>query len=188
LILAVWLLVVVTNAADALDNAANLFFALLVVALWLKVTTGNVDDDPHRDLCAASAGGPARLQVTRQLATLAALCPVILIATTLAVVRGTDHRSLATDVAGTLGLLASATLLGIAVGGFLHRPILANPAWTVVLGVASLVGIAVLPPLHNVLRDADRARLDGVVVLLALSSIVATGATSLSAVLAARRN
>jgi hypothetical protein len=185
---AVWLLVVVANPGTTLDNAANLFFALLVVGLWLTVTTGNVDDDPHRDLCAASVGGAARLQATRQLATLAALCPVVLIATALAVVTGTDHRSLATDVAGTMGLLLSGALVGIAIGGFLHRPILANLAWTVVLGAAAALVVAVLPPLHDVLRDADRARLGGVAALSVVSAFMATGGTWLSAALAARRN
>jgi hypothetical protein len=188
LILAVWLLVVIANPGSALDNAANLFFALLVVALWLTVTTGNVDDDPHRDLCAASAGGPARLQTTRQLATMVALGPMVLIATVLGVASGTDHRSLTTNVAGALGLLVSAALLGAAIGGFLHRPILANVAWSVVLGVVAAIVIAVLPPLRDVLRDADHARLEGVAALFVASTFAITGATWISAVLAARRN
>jgi len=188
LLLAVWLLIVVANPGSALDNAANLFFAVLVVALWLAVATGNVDDDPHRDLCAASVGGPARLQAARQLATMVALGPAVLIATVLAVASGTDHRPLATDVVGTLGLLISAALLGAAIGGFLHRPILTNVAWSVVLGVAAALFIAVLPPLRDVLRDADHAHLDGVAALFALSAVAITASTYCSAMLAARRN
>ena len=188
LLLAVWLVMVIANPGSALDNAANLFFALFVVALWLTVTTGNVDDDPHRDLCAASVGGPARLQTARQLATMVALGPLVLIATVLGVASGTDHRSLGTDVVGTLGLLVSAGLLGAATGGFLHRPILANVAWSVVLGVVVVLGVAVLPPLRDALRDADRARLEGVAALFVVSTLSTTAATWLSAVLAARRN
>ena len=58
LLLATWVVLVVANPGSALDNGANLFFAVLVVSVWCTSAIGNVDDDPHRDLCAAAVGGP----------------------------------------------------------------------------------------------------------------------------------
>ena len=52
----VWLVLVLANPGPALTNGANMFFGVVVFAAWFAVVTGNVDDDPHRDLCAAVAG------------------------------------------------------------------------------------------------------------------------------------
>lgn len=47
------------------DPEAALATLRFDVAVWCTSAMGNVDDDPHRDLCAASVGGPARLTIVR---------------------------------------------------------------------------------------------------------------------------
>jgi hypothetical protein len=187
LVFAIWVLLVVSNPGTALDNAANLFFTLLVVAVWWTSAIGNVDDDPHRDLCAAAIGGPARLAAARQWAAVIVLIAAVGVASLLAVAsggRGGDSWPAA--IAGTLGLLASGALLGTAVGGFLHRPVLRSPAWTVVIALVAVMTVALAPPVRDVLHDADHARLGGVGVLFLVSVVVAVVAGWAAATLAAR--
>jgi hypothetical protein len=189
LVLATWVVLVVANPGSALDNAANLFFAVVIVAMWVTSAIGNVDDDPHRDLCAAASGGPARLASIRHAGALLGLLPVIVVVGVLAVASGSrDGASWGTVVAGTAGLLLSGTLLGVAIGAFLHRPILRSTAFTVVVGLIAIVIVVLLPPVRDVLRDVDHARVGGVGALLAVSLVVAATAGGSAGALAARRS
>jgi hypothetical protein len=189
LLLVTWVALVVANPGSALDNAANLFFVVLIVAVWSTSAIGNVDDDPHRDLCAASLGGPARLAVVRHVGALVVMLAVVLVVSVLAIASGSsDRASEWTVVAGTAALLASAAALGVAIGGFLHRPLLRSSAWTVVAGVVAIIVVVLLPPLRDVLHDVDRARIGGVGVLLVVSVVVVALAGWSAAALAARRS
>jgi hypothetical protein len=174
LLLAIWVALVVANPGRALDNAANLFFAVLVVAVWATSALGNVDDDPHRDLCAAANGGPARLATMRHVGALVLLLPVIAVVGALAIVSGSrDGASWATVVFGTGGLLLSGALLGVAIGAFLHRPIVGSTAWTVVVALVAIIAVVLLPPVRDLLHDVDHSRIGGVGVLLVVSLAVA---------------
>jgi hypothetical protein len=188
-VLVTWVVLVVANPGSALDNAANLFFALLITSVWCTSVIGNVDDDPHRDLCAAAIGGPGRLAFMRHAAALVVMLTTVVVVAVLAIASGSrDSASWATIVAGTLGLLASGALLGTAIGAFLHRPILRSTAWTVVVALVAVMIVVLLPPLRDVLRDADHARIGGVGVLVVVSTAVAVGAGVVAAALAARRS
>jgi hypothetical protein len=187
LVLAVWVALVVSNPGSALDNAANLFFAVLVVGVWCTVAIGNVDDDPHRDLCAAGAGGPARLAVIRHASAAVVMGAAVVVVAVLAIVSGShDGTSWPTVIGGAVGLLASGALLGVAIGAFLHRPQLRSPAWTVVIALGAIMAVALLPPVRDVLRDADHGRIAGVGGLCAVALAVVLLAGWASAVLAAR--
>jgi hypothetical protein len=187
LLLTTWVVLVVANPGSALDNAANLYFAVLVVGVWCTSTLGNVDDDPHRDLCAASVGGPARLAVLRHAGALVMMLAVVLVVAVLAIASGaSDSTSTARVLAGTVGLLASGAVLGVAIGAFLHRPLVRSPAWTVVAALVAIMVVVLLPPVRDVLHDADHARIGGVGVLLAVSLLSAALAGWSTAALAAR--
>jgi hypothetical protein len=178
---------VVANPGSALDNAANLFFAVLIVAVWATSAIGNVDDDPHRDLCAAANGGPARLAALRHVVAVLALLPVVAVVGVLAVASGPrDGASWGTVVAGTAGLLASGVLLGVALGTFLHRPIVRSIAWTVVFGLIAIVVVVLLPVVRDVLHDADHARIGGVGLLFGVSLVAAAVAGWAASALAGR--
>jgi hypothetical protein len=187
LLLATWVALVVANPGSALDNADNLFFAVLVVAVWCTSGIGNVDDDPHRDLCAASVGGPARLTMVRHVAALALMMTVVVVVAMVAIASGTGtDTSSATIGAGTLGLLTSGALLGVAIGSFLHRPILRSIAWTVVAAIVAIMIVVLLPPVRDVLHDVDHARIGGVGVLFGLSVVLVILAMWTAGALAAR--
>src|SRR6478735_2286158 len=109
LVLVTWVVLVVANPGSELDNAANLFFAVLIVSVWCTSAIGNVDDDPHRDLCAAAIGGPARVATARHAAALVVMVVVAGVVAVLAIVSGSrGGASWPTIVAGSFGLLASA--------------------------------------------------------------------------------
>jgi hypothetical protein len=187
LLLTVWTALVVANPGSALDNAANLFFAVLAASVWWTSVIGNVDDDPHRDLCAAAVGGPGRVAVVRHVGAFAVTSVAALVVAVLADVSGDGAGpSWVKVVAGTVGLLLSAALLGTAVGGFLHRPLLRSTAWIVVLGLGAVIVVVLLPPVRDVLHDADHGHVGGVGLLLGAALAVAAVAGWSSAVLAAR--
>jgi hypothetical protein len=186
-VLATWVVLVVANPGSALDNAANLFFAVLIVAVWCTSSIGNVDDDPHRDLCAAANGGPARLALLRQASALVAMVVASVAVAILAVASGSgDNVSGATIIAGSAGLLLSGALVGCAIGGFLHRPVVRSTAVTVVAAIAAIIVVALLPPVRDVLRDADHGDIDGVGILVGVSLVAVTIAGWVAAGLAAR--
>jgi hypothetical protein len=188
-VLATWVVLVVANPGSALDNAANLFFAVLIVAVWSTSAIGNVDDDPHRDLCAAANGGPARLAMLRHASALLVLLVVSAIVATVALASGAPNgSSWGTIVGGAVGLLGSGALLGCAIGAFLHRPVVRSTAWIVVTAIVAVIAVALLPPVRDVLRDADRGEIGGVGILFGASVVVAAVAARASGALAARRS
>ena len=187
LVLATWVTLVVANPGSALDNAANLFFAVLIVAVWCTSSLGNVDDDPHRDLCAAAGGGPDRLSIARHLAAVVELVPVAVVVGALGIVSGSRAgASWATVVVGTAGLLASATLIGVAIGALLHRPVVRSTAWTVILAVVAILVVVLLPPVRSVLHDADHGSIGGAVLLLPVAIVAAAIGGVAAAALSAR--
>jgi hypothetical protein len=189
LVYLVWLVLVLANPGPALSNAAGMFFAVVVLATWLTVSAGNVDDDPHRDLCAAAAGSPARLHVHRALAVLVPTIAIVAVTAVLTASTGSlEHHGRVAVVAASLALLVGAALIGTAIGAFLHRPILRNVAWGFLLAVAAVLAVVFVPPIRHVLRTFDHGGTAGVLLLLPASAAGAAALTWLSATLAARRS
>jgi hypothetical protein len=187
LVYLVWLVLVLANPGPPLGNAANMFFAVALFATWFAVLTGNCDDDPHRDLCAAAVGSPARLQVARTALGFAVTAVVVAATAPLTVAAGdADGHGTAYDLAVTLALLVGAALAGTATGAFLHRPLVRNVGWAVVVAAAVLIAGALLPPVQHVLRSYDRSQAGSVAVLVAVTAALAAGATAASAWLVRR--
>ncbi len=183
----VWLVLVLANPGPALTNGANMFFGAVVFAAWLAVTAGNVDDDPHRDLCAAVAGSPGRLHICRALASIGASAGVVVVTALLTGSTGDLGRhELPYTVGCTIVLLVSGALIGSAIGVFLHRPVIRSVAWSLVLGASAAIAVALLPPVQHVLRNFDHDTTHGVFVLLAAAATSATLAIIVSATLAYR--
>jgi hypothetical protein len=185
----VWLVLVLANPGPALSNAANMFFAAVVFAAWLAVATGNVDDDPHRDLCAAAAGSPARLHIDRALATMAASTGVAVVTASLTASTGDlGPHTLFYAVACTLALLITGALIGSAIGIWLHRPLIRNTAWSLILAVSATITVALLQPVQDVLRNFNHQSTHGVFILLVAAATSAALATIVSAQLAYQRS
>ncbi len=185
----VWLILVLANPGPSLTNAASMFFAVVIVALWITVIAGNVDDDPHRDLCAAVSGSPARLHASRTAAALVAAWCVV--AVTCPLVAATGHKgphSLPWAIGWTLVLLTGAALIGATIGVFLHRPVLRNAAWSLPLAIGAVIAVALLPPVQDVLRAFNHDETTGVVALLAAAVAAGACATMISARLTNRFN
>ncbi len=107
LLLVTWTVLVVANPGSALDNAANLFFAVLVVSVWCTSAIGNVDDDPHRDLCAAASGGPARLAASRHVAALLVMVATVGVVSVLGIVSGTRSGTSLATIVGSVAWASS---------------------------------------------------------------------------------
>ena len=80
----------------------------------------------------------------------------------------------------------SGALLGTAIGAFLHRPLVRSTAWTVLVAVVAIIVVVLLPPVRDVIRDADHGDIDGVGILVVVSLVVAAIAGWSAAQLAAR--
>ncbi len=184
-----WLVLVLANPGPALSNGASMFFGLVVFGAWFAIVTGNVDDDPHRDLCAAVAGSPARLHIRRAVATVAVTAGVAVL-TSFATATAGDlgPRDLVATIAGTVAILVAGALVGNAIGVFLHRPLVHSIAWSLVVAVGATIAVALLPPVQDVLYDLDHGSLRGVPALLAGAAAVATLAVFVSAIVADRRS
>ena len=166
-----------------------MFFGAVVFAAWLAVIAGNVDDDPHRDLCAAAAGSPARLHVCRAFATIGASAGVVVVTALLTGSTGDlGHQDLPYAVGCTVALLVAGALIGSAIGVFLHRPLIRSVAWSLVLGASAAIAVALLPPVQDVLRNFDHDTTHGVFVLLVAAATSAALAIVVSATLAYRRS
>ena len=185
----VWLALVLANPGPALTNGANMFFSVVVFAVWFAVVTGNVDDDPHRDLCAAVAGSPARLHACRAGATVGVSAAVAVV-TALATGATGDlgDRGLASTTLWSVALLVAGALIGSAIGVFLHRPVIDGVAWSVVLASAASLAVVLLPPVQSVLRHLDHGSTGGVGLLLVVAGVVAALAVVASAAIADRRS
>jgi hypothetical protein len=185
----VWLVLVLANPGPALTNGANMFFGVVVFAVWFAVVTGNVDDDPHRDLCAAVAGSPARLHARRAIAGIG-VTVVVAVVTALATGATGDlgHRGLVSTTGWSVALLVAGALIGSTIGVFLHRPLIDGVAWSVVLAAAASLAVVLLPPVQTVLRHLDHGSTRGVGILLVVAAVVAALAVVASSAVADRRS
>jgi len=185
----VWLVLVLANPGPALTNGANMFFGVVVFAAWFAVVTGNVDDDPHRDLCAAVAGSPRRLHARRAAATIA-VSGAVAVLTSLSTGTTGDlgHRDQLSAIAGTVAVLVAGALIGAAIGVFLHRPLLDSVAWSLILAASAAIAVALLEPVQDVLRNLDHGSLRGVTLLLVVAAAACALCVSLSAWVAGRRS
>ena len=178
----VWTSFTVASPGAALSNAGNESFMLVAIACWLTVAVGNVDDDGHRELLTAVAGSPARLHRSRALAAFGLVNFLALVPTIAGIAAGRpEHARNAGVVVITCILVQlAATALGVAIGTFVHRPVVRNGGLTLLVSVGALVALALLPPVQHVLRDLNDGRAGTACVggLIALAIGIAAVATA----------
>ena len=168
LLLVTWVVLVVANPGSALDNAANLFFAVLIVSVWC---TERDRQRRRRSRTAISArprwadrraGGLASRARRSLVVVVRRRCPVLADRERPRRRRVGSRRSSREPS----GLLVSGALLGVAIGGFLHRPIAPLARMDGGRRVVAIMVVVLLPPVRDVLRDADHARIGGVGILV----------------------
>ena len=118
IIVLIWMLISLSDPGPALANAGSGFLLLFAVTCWITVVTGNVDDDGHRELLAASAGSPGQLHRLRALSAWIAANAIGVVVTLTALVASSDpvrHTSEVAIVAGCVVVQLAATALGVSV-------------------------------------------------------------------------
>jgi hypothetical protein len=191
LIALVWTSFTIASPGPALGNASNAFMMIVGVTCWITVAIGNVDDDGHRELLAAAAGSPGRLQRTRATSAYLAGNAIALVSTIIGIALATSPSrpvSHVRIVGACLLLQLAATAIGVGIGTLLHRPVLRNGGVTLLASAGALVGLILLPPVQHVLRELNEDRTDGLVVLAVVALIAGSAAVAASGALADRLN
>jgi hypothetical protein len=180
----------------ALSNYALTSLTFPGFGLWFTVLLGSADDDGHREMLAARSGSLMRVHATRAFGAGVILC-VLSILCTLAPIAfgvlryqtrtGPPLPSSAEILAGGLALHLAAGAIGIAVGTFLHRPLLRRTPVTVLFGVALTALLPVAPPVLDMLRRLDRNDPSTTSAFLAAAVVINAVAVFLASRLAARR-
>jgi hypothetical protein len=159
LLLLIWVSILLSNPGPSVSNHVGAFGGLLIFALWVTVTIGNLDADPHRDLMAAAAGSTARLHGLRAgTAVLVAGAMGCIIAAVSTAVGTEPDKQVAGSLAIGAALGVAAALMGAGIGTWLHRPVLCHRGAATLLAVAALTGTIVLPPLQAALRAVGEGK------------------------------
>jgi hypothetical protein len=157
-LLLVWVLIGTGGGGTGLALSSMLFPAWLIVSVWLTIITGNIDDDPHRDLLAAAAGSASRLHILRAVSVLVAvMCSSVPVTVLVAVVAQPGQSTLTVALTSTT-MCASAAFIGIGVGTCLHRPLIRHAGLSTLLGVSATLGVMLLPPVQHVHRSLNRGQ------------------------------
>lgn len=188
LLLLTWIGLVLADGGPPLPNLVATAPALAICATWTTISIGGIDDDAHRDLLASALGSHAALHRRRAVASaaLGALVATAVASILAAAAAQPGHtRSWVLAAGVMLGFGAVAT--GVAIGSWLHPPVLRNRGLSVLLATGAIVAILAAPPVTHALRQFERGRIGSVAVGLAIASVLAVSATNGAAALAARR-
>lgn len=189
LILASWTAVVLAGNGTALVKTSSIFPAVLIWSTWITIATGSHDDDSHRDLIAASVGGPLRLHVARASTTaLFSVIPVVVIAILVRVSAVQPEHSVPFVIAATTGFEASAVAIGITIGVWLHRPILRHRGISTLAATTACVGVMLYPPVQAVHRSLNDDRIRSIGPMLAICLLTAAASVAASGRVAQRRS
>jgi len=184
-----WTSFTAASPGSALSNAGNESFLLVSIAAWLTVGTGNVDDDGHRELLAAAAGSPARLHRSRAaaafgIANALALAPTIVgVAFAVSPARSVNGGVI---VGTCVAVQLAAAAIGVAIGTFLHRPVVRHGGYALLASIGVIVVLALLPPVQHVLRDLNDDRAASALVASVIALTIGVGAVALAGALANR--
>jgi len=150
-----------------MESAAFFFPVVFITSIWVTVIIGNIDDDPHREMVAASAGGQRRLHTLRARAS-AMLLIMVHAPLALVVVLGGPNIALQATMAVPL-LFLGAIALGVGVGNLLHRPLVDEVGVAALAGPLALAGLMLFPPVQWVLRQTNDGSSIGAVALFPVS-------------------
>jgi len=168
------------------SSSASLFPVQAVVLCWLTIAIGNVDDDGHRELCTAEAGSPARLLVVRSTSALALAVVLAVVVTVGLAIVTPGPRSSITDLGAVLVVPLAGGVLGIGIGGLLHRPIVRHLGLTVVAALGALVVTITTGPATSLLHDVTAGHVTAAYELLAATAVVGVTLTAIGAGLVGR--
>ncbi|HEY1739851.1 MAG TPA: hypothetical protein VGI86_14140 [Acidimicrobiia bacterium] len=191
IIVLIWMLISLSDPGPALANAGSGFLLLFAVTCWITVVTGNVDDDGHRELVAASVGSPAQLHRLRALSAWIAANAIGLVITLTALL-ASSHPARptgeATIVAACFVVQLAATAIGVACGTMLHRPVVRHLGITLFASVAALVALVLFPPTQHLFRQLNDGRTGGLLVYATGAVALALVAVTAGSLVADRRN
>lgn len=187
LVYLIWIAITIGGRTATLSNAPGLFYATVVWATWMTISTGNLDSDAHRDLLVAASGSAARLHAQRSLSVLFLSVPV-----TLAASAATVATSVSSDVARDwlVCILAAASggFLGTGFGTFLHRPVLRHRGLTVLVAATLVVVAIVSPPSIWVLDQVKSGNVAAALTIAVGVALWCAAAVSAASLLAAARS
>jgi hypothetical protein len=153
LLAAVWLLILGfggTNGRAAAGTAGTMLLLFGLLGVWVTVLANGVDSVGHSELLAAHRGVRYAFR-SRLLAALLLVAPVIPIAV-LVVVNNGRKEPTAPIIAYSVLAFGGMTLGGGAVGAWLARPVVANPALRMLGAAIAFLATVVSPPFLYVLR------------------------------------
>lgn len=186
LVYLIWVTVTIGGRAAALSNAPGLFYASVVWATWMTVSTGNLDTDEHRDLLASVSGSATTLHAQRALSVLVVSLPVCVVASAVTVAASVS-ANVVRDSFICLLMAMSGMLLGTSFGTLLHRPLLRHRGLTV-LCAALLIIVAIVSPTSIWALDyAETGNTVAATVITATIGLWCAGAISVASLLAASR-
>lgn len=191
LLVLIWSSFTISDPGSALSNASSAFMVVVAITCWLTIAVGNVDDHGHRELLAAVAGSPARLQRSRAISAYVAGNAIALVPTVVGIaLAATPSRPVSNvRIDGACVLLQlAATAIGVGIGTLLHRPVVRNGGVTLLVSIGALVVLVLLPPVQHVLRQLNDDRTGGLLVLSAVALGAGLAAVAASGALANRLN
>ena len=188
LVFASWTAVVLAANGTALVKASSIFPAVLIWSTWITIVTGNHDDDAHRDLVAAAIGGASSVHILRAVTVaVVSVVPVVVVAILARISALQPGHPAGAVVAATAGFEASAAAIGIAIGVWLHRPILRHRGVSTLTASAACIGVMLFAPVESVHRSLSDDRIGSIGPMLAICSLVAVISVAASARIAQRR-
>lgn len=183
----IWIAVTIGGGAAALSNAPGLFYASMVWATWMTVSTGNLDTDEHRDLLAAVSGSATRLHAQRSISVLVLSLPVCVVASAVTVAASVSD-SVVRDWLICALMAISGSLLGASFGTLLHRPILRHRGLTVLCAALLVIVAAVSPTSFWALDYAEAGDTAAAAVITATIGLWCAGAIGVASLFAASRS
>lgn len=185
LFLVFWVSITLSPPPPPLEEAAFLFPVVTLVAIWMSVAIGGVDDKPHRELVAAAAGGPVRLHLLRALASTLIVASVsIALIVLIGLVSG---EASVESLAASAGLVLAAALIGVGVGNLLYPPIVSEAGVGVVAAPVFLAFMMLFPPIQAVLRASNSGSVWGAVAVLPAAATFAIALLAAGSVIVTRR-
>lgn len=180
-----WVSLTLAPPFPPLEEAAFLFPVVALIAIWVSVVVGGLDDKPHRELVAAAVGGPVRLHLFRAVASMLVVAPIaVAVVLLVGLISG---KASAGSLAASAGLVVAAALIGVGVGNVLHPPIVTEIGVAVMATPIFLAFMMLFPPVQAVLRASNDGSMWGAVAVLPAATGFAATMLIAGSVLVARR-
>jgi hypothetical protein len=184
------------TAGPALASYSVSAIVLAPIAMWLTVQVGSADSNAHREMLAARVGSVSTVHTGRALGGVVASIPFVLLCvlmpflTGMASIRGEGNPPLPSKVMIVLGGLAlhlGGALIGVAIGTFVHRPIVTRTSINAIAGIALVAVLPFVPPVTALLRSLNRNEIGLVWPFVLACWVLASLCVTLSSAIAARR-